>query len=637
VPTFRSEWIPSPRRVRTVFGGVSVADSSEMMLLRQHGFLPVYYFPERDVRTDLLRPSNHETSSPYKGTASYFDVCAGGSAARAAAWTYLTPKPGSPDTRGYFSFHWHAMDSWWEEDEVLRVHARDPYLRVDALPSSRHVAVRVAGELVAETTRPMIALETGLVPRYYLPRADVDEARLVASLTFSMCPYKGLARYFSCRVGDRLVPDVAWCYDSPLPDVGRIAGHLSFWQEHDDVSVEVDGLPLASPGLRPSGPGGEMLHPNRLFFAVPPPASRVEEATAGFQHDFARPNGRAEGPPDDLLDMVVEAAGGRQPGRSSPAATPSTRPAAFFTFGPATRSGSDTAPATGRPVEPLEGPEPNCAEIVVHLARWTRLFAQFGLRRSRGATRASSAPSPQQPPAPTPPAPTPTPPAPTPPAPTPTPAGTPTTLPPDVVCERSLRRVRIVIGGRTVADTSDAVLFARGAVPPAYFFPPGDVALEHLPEGARISPPGGFEMLEGRLAVSPGAIDALFEEDEEVHGGPRLPYHRVDAVSSSRHVLVRVDDAVVAESRRPVVAFETGRPPRFYLPRLDTAVAVLVANGRTIDSPYLGRAALLSARLGAGEVADVAWTYRDPISQCPKVAGRVCFDESSPHVVIEVR
>src|SRR5712691_3654133 len=120
----RSEWITSPRRVRVRFAGATIADSTEMMLLRQHGFLPVYYFPERHVRTDLLEPSPHATFSPYKGTARYFDVRVGGRVARACGWTYPAPLAGSPDTRGYYSFHWHAMDAWLEEDEIVSVHAR---------------------------------------------------------------------------------------------------------------------------------------------------------------------------------------------------------------------------------------------------------------------------------------------------------------------------------------------------------------------------------------------------------------------------------------------------------------------------------------------------------------------------------
>ena len=101
------------------FGGVRVADSVHVMLLRQHGFLPVYYFPERDVRTDLFGPTDYTTVSPYKGTARYWHLVTGDRTARFAAWSYPEPKPGSPDTRGYYGFDWHSMDAWYEEDERI--------------------------------------------------------------------------------------------------------------------------------------------------------------------------------------------------------------------------------------------------------------------------------------------------------------------------------------------------------------------------------------------------------------------------------------------------------------------------------------------------------------------------------------
>lgn len=117
---WESEWIESPRWVRVRFGGEWLASSKRMMLLRQHGFLPVYYFPAEDVRTDLLVPTDYVTESPYKGIASYWDVVAGERVATCAAWSYLDPRPGSPETRGY-SFDWHSMDAWYEESERLAV------------------------------------------------------------------------------------------------------------------------------------------------------------------------------------------------------------------------------------------------------------------------------------------------------------------------------------------------------------------------------------------------------------------------------------------------------------------------------------------------------------------------------------
>ena len=117
-----AEWLPSPRRVRVRLGDTWVADTKRAMLLRQHGFLPVYYFPEADVRTDLLAPVDYTTVSPYKGTAHYFDLRAGARVAGCAVWTYPEPKPGSPDT----NFAARSAFSWAESDGHSLFFQRSP-------------------------------------------------------------------------------------------------------------------------------------------------------------------------------------------------------------------------------------------------------------------------------------------------------------------------------------------------------------------------------------------------------------------------------------------------------------------------------------------------------------------------------
>lgn len=292
-----------------MLGNETIADSREAMVLRQHGFLPVYYLPKRDVRTNLLEPSAHTTSSPYKGTASYWTVRAGERRAESAAWSYLEPKPGSPDTRGFLSFDFHSMDAWYEEDEQIAVHARDPYHRVDALRSSRRVRVSIDGVVVADSSRPVLLFETGLVTRYYLPLQDVRIDLLEPSETFTMCPYKGRAGYYSARIGGTGHEDVAWYYPRPLRDVAKIENYLCFWNER--YAIEVEGEDLRSPERRPGGDGNEALEPKRRFFTTPPPESMRGTGPGGLQHDFSRPNGRAEGPPPAYVDLAVERAGGR--------------------------------------------------------------------------------------------------------------------------------------------------------------------------------------------------------------------------------------------------------------------------------------------------------------------------------------
>jgi uncharacterized protein (DUF427 family) len=229
----------SPRRVRVVLGGETVADSKRVKLLHETGHLPVYYFPKEDVSMDLLEESDHTTYCPFKGDASYWTVRGGDRVAENAAWSYPEPIDPCPPIAGYVAFYWRMMDHWYEEDEEVFVHPRDPYHRVDILESSRHVKVRVNGELVAETEQPKILFETGLPPRYYIPPEDVREEALLKSEKTTQCPYKGVASYWSVEVGGDRVESLIWYYPEPIPEAAKIKGLLCFFNEK--VDLEVDG------------------------------------------------------------------------------------------------------------------------------------------------------------------------------------------------------------------------------------------------------------------------------------------------------------------------------------------------------------------------------------------------------------
>ena len=225
----------SPRRIRARLGGETVVDSRNAKLLHEHGHLPIYYFPEDDVRTDLLVPTDRHTTCPYKGEASYWSVHAGGKVAENAVWSYPEPIEDAPPLAGYMAVYWNKMDEWLEEDEPAIVHARDPYHRVDILDTSRHVRVAVNGETVAETTRGRVIFETGLPPRWYVPREDVRMDLLEATDQRTGCAYKGYASYWS--VGEE--GDVAWSYPDPTLDAERIRDYIAFFNER--VDIEVDG------------------------------------------------------------------------------------------------------------------------------------------------------------------------------------------------------------------------------------------------------------------------------------------------------------------------------------------------------------------------------------------------------------
>jgi uncharacterized protein (DUF427 family) len=229
----------SPRRVRAVFGGETVADSRRVKLMHEKGYLPVYYFPRSDVRMDLLEATDHTTHCPFKGEASYWSVKVGDRVAENAVWGYPEPIASAPPLADYLAFYWRMMDHWYEEDEEIFVHPRDPYHRVDVLESSRHVKVSLNGEVVAETERPKILFETGLPPRYYIPPEDVREEALVPSDKETQCPYKGVASYYSVEADGRRVEDLVWYYPEPIPQAAKIKGHLAFFNEK--VDLEVDG------------------------------------------------------------------------------------------------------------------------------------------------------------------------------------------------------------------------------------------------------------------------------------------------------------------------------------------------------------------------------------------------------------
>jgi uncharacterized protein (DUF427 family) len=235
----------SPRRVRVVLGGENVADSRRVKLMHETRHLPVYYFPEEDVRMELLEATDHTTTCPFKGEASHWSVRVGENVAENAVWSYPDPIESSPPIEGYLAFYWRKMDHWYEEDEEVFVHPRDPYHRVDVLESSRHVKVSVNGEVVAETDRPVVLFETGLPPRYYIPPEDVRKDVLVPSDRHTQCPYKGIASYHSVEVGGETEENVIWHYPEPIAAAEKIRGNLSFFNEK--VDLEVDGEPQERP------------------------------------------------------------------------------------------------------------------------------------------------------------------------------------------------------------------------------------------------------------------------------------------------------------------------------------------------------------------------------------------------------
>jgi uncharacterized protein (DUF427 family) len=231
-PRGRIRIAPSAKRVRAYVAGVAVADTTHPVLVWESPHYPTYYLPVADVRTDLLQPEPGRQHSPSRGDADVFSLTVNGRHVSAAALRY--PDSAIEELRDLIRLEWNAMDAWFEEDEEIFTHPRDPYTRVDILPSSRHVRVEVDGVTVAESSAPRLLFETGLPTRYYLPKPHVRLDLLTPTDTKTHCPYKGEARYWS--VGGR--PDLAWSYPTPLPESEAVAGLIAFYNEKLDIYVD---------------------------------------------------------------------------------------------------------------------------------------------------------------------------------------------------------------------------------------------------------------------------------------------------------------------------------------------------------------------------------------------------------------
>jgi uncharacterized protein (DUF427 family) len=229
---------PLRRRMRVRFGGSWIADSEDVMLLHEPGRYPVAYFPPGDIADGVLEASEHTTQHRDLGTTSWYTVRAGAQSKARAAWQHTVLPDYAGELKGRVAFAWRAMDAFFEEDQRIVGHAADMYHRIDIRQASRHLVVRHGDQVIADTARPLALFESGFAPRWYVPRADVNESALTAVEGQTFCPYKGLCSYYD--IGD--ARQAAWSYLDAWPEVGRIAGHISF--EPDKIEVILDGRRL---------------------------------------------------------------------------------------------------------------------------------------------------------------------------------------------------------------------------------------------------------------------------------------------------------------------------------------------------------------------------------------------------------
>jgi uncharacterized protein (DUF427 family) len=193
---------PFLRRVRAILRGRTVIDSERVLLVHRPARPPTYAFPEGDVDRKLAR----------------------------------SPEPAAA---GYVSVAWDAVSAWYEEEEQVSGHPRNPYHRVDCVRARRRLRVELSTMLLVDTDDVIGVYETSRAPQLYVRRQAVRMDRLIASPTVSYCPYKGTASYWSGVVDGTVVPDIAWSYDEPLPECGPIAGMLSFYPDRAKVTQEL--------------------------------------------------------------------------------------------------------------------------------------------------------------------------------------------------------------------------------------------------------------------------------------------------------------------------------------------------------------------------------------------------------------
>jgi uncharacterized protein (DUF427 family) len=263
---------PTGKRIRAVLGRGTVVDTTRALLVWEpRRIVPSYAVPAGDVTAELVPVDAAVADDAGTAGASMPELSGrpvldpsvpfavhsaeGGTADLRAAGQHRPEAgfyPADPDLAGYVVLDFGAFDAWYEEDELNVAHPRDPFHRIDVLPSSRRVRVELDGQVLAESSRPTLLFETMLPARYYLPREDI-RAELTPSATRTYCAYKGQASYWSASADDLAVPDIAWTYEQPRHDAAQVRGLIAFFNERLDVTVDGERLdrPLTPWSPRP--------------------------------------------------------------------------------------------------------------------------------------------------------------------------------------------------------------------------------------------------------------------------------------------------------------------------------------------------------------------------------------------------
>jgi uncharacterized protein (DUF427 family) len=232
----------------------------------------------------------------------------------------------------------------------------------------------------------------------------------------------------------------------------------------------------------------------------------------------------------------------------------------------------------------------------------------------------------------------------------------------EIQIERSPKRVRVLLGGEYIADTTSALLVWEHPWYPTYYLPLDDLRTDVLRDTGRTAaridgvdatvhdvvvgdrtaagaalvpddPP--VQQLAGTVRLRWSDMDAWFEESEQVYVHPRDPHKRIDTLASDRHVVVELDRTVVADSRRPTLLFETSLPTRYYLPKTDVRMDLLTPTDHTTRCPYKGMAEYYAVTVGGTTYDNAVWWYRHPTHESAAIAGLVCFYNERVDITVD--
>jgi len=219
----------TPRRVRGLFDGVFIFDTASSLWVWEHKYFPQFWIPVSAVTPGVLTKG-----ASIDADKSAFSATVKGKSKDTDRVLIFEKGP----LAGFVRFEFKALDAWFEEDAQIYDHPKNPYTRIDILPSSRKIEVKIGGVSVAESSNPAFLFETGLRTRFYLPKTSVKWEYLSKSDTVTKCPYKGAAQYYNVTIDGKEYKDIVWWYEYPTTESAAIQGLVSFYNEKVDTFVD---------------------------------------------------------------------------------------------------------------------------------------------------------------------------------------------------------------------------------------------------------------------------------------------------------------------------------------------------------------------------------------------------------------